>query len=157
MNSIPTIVLKPVIIKQILYDKDGFAIPDAGSIDKTITCLRPGHKNGQPQIYSEEKNGKLISHNYGHGGDGWCLLFGSINNSIKNLFDLEYFSKDEEITIIGLGCHGLMTALKLYHKGYTNIKLIGETFLNTPSHNAGGLIQFYGDYKLEIMNKIKDI
>jgi hypothetical protein len=51
-------------------------------------------------------------------------------------------NKRQEIVVIGIGCIGLYTALKLYSLGYTNVKIVAEKFYETPSFNAGGLFEF---------------
>lgn len=137
--------VKGLNLKDVEYDKDGYLIENKGNIRKTITCLRPGHKSGLPKVYAECKNGKYISHDYGHSGVGYSIMFGTINQSIDNLLKLKKdFStnKNAEITVLGLGCIGLYTALKLYSLGYKNIKLVGENFENIPSQWAGGLFEF---------------
>lgn len=129
-------------------------------IKDKIICLRPSHKSGLPVVKSEYKNKKFISHNYCHSGIGWSLMFGTIHQSINNLLNLKKdleFDKNQEITVIGLGCIGLYTALKLHHMGFTKIKLIGEKYNETPSHYAGGLIELSlsTNYEFEdYLNKI---
>lgn len=132
------------------YDNDGNIIFGTGYLKEPVVCLRPGHKSGLPQIYAEEKNGKIISHNYAHSGVGYAILFGSVEKAIENFQKLRFelgekgrsIFYDQEITIIGLGCVGLVTALTLYFRGFKNIRLVGEKFLKTPSFGAGGLIDF---------------
>jgi hypothetical protein len=132
-------------LNDIYYDKEGYPMFGYGSLKEPIVCIRPGHKSGLPQVYVEEKNGKIISHNYGHSGVGWTLLFGCVEKAIENFQKLRLekgISFNSEITVVGLGCMGLVTALTLYFRGFTKIKIIGERFMNTPSHGAGGLIEF---------------
>ena len=149
-------------LKDIAYDEQGFPIFGQGILKEQLVCIRPGHKSSQTQIYIEEKDGKIISHNYGHSGVGWSILFGSVENAIQNLENIKTkkeINHDEEITVIGLGCVGLVTALSLHSRGYKNIKIIGERFLNTPSFGAGGLIEFslstiYQQDKIDFMNQL---
>lgn len=142
---------KTVNLNDISYDKNGDAIFFNGILKEPVVCVRPGHKSGVPQIYSEiSKENKIITHNYGHSGVGYSLLFGTVENSVERFQinrsqinkDQLILGRDEEISIVGLGCIGLVTALTLYFRGYKNIKLIGEKFLDTPSFGAGGLIEF---------------
>jgi hypothetical protein len=134
---------KTVDLTKLSYDNDGHVLPK-GSMKKHIICIRPAHKSGLPKIYTEIKNKKIITHNYGHSGVGYSILFGSVEKSIENF---EKFRIDnnkshtDEITVIGIGCMGLTTALTLYLRGYKNIKLIGEKGVG-PSYDAGGLIEF---------------
>jgi hypothetical protein len=157
-----THIKTPIGLKNITYDEQGYPIFGKGILKEMNVCIRPGHKSSITQIHAEKKDGKIISHNYGHAGVGWSILFGSVEKSIENFENLREENKidyNEEITVIGLGCIGLVTALTLYHKGYKNIKIIGEKFLNTPSFGAGGLIEFslstiYKTENIEFMNKL---
>jgi hypothetical protein len=144
------------------------SISDVDEIDskirKHVICVRPGHKSGLPRIYCEQKDGKIISHNYGHSGVGYSILFATVDESIENfqnymLKTTGAINYDQEITIIGLGCIGIVTALTLYYRGFTKIKVIGEHVLNTPSMLAGGLFEFslstiYKPEQIEYMNRL---
>lgn len=84
---------------------------------------------------------------YGHAGEGFSILFPAVDLSIKNFMNLASdfgFKYDDEITIIGLVCIGLMTTVKLIEKGFTNLKIIGESFDKIPTERAGGLIELFG-------------
>jgi D-amino-acid oxidase len=144
---------KTLNLHDVQYDKEGNAAFGLGVLKEPVVCIRPGHKSELPQIYSEilvNNENKLITHNYGHSGVGYSLLFGSVEKAIESFQIRRYevnlekvvYGYDEEITIVGLGCIGLVTALTLYFRGYKNIRLVGEKFLNTPSIWAGGLIEF---------------
>jgi D-amino-acid oxidase len=147
-----TVVLKPPNISDIQYDKNGNVNQDKGSIKSSLVCLRPSYKLQTPFIKTEFKNGKIISHNYGHSGDGFSILFGCVEKSIEEFQKLRLelgFSYFDEITVIGLGCMGLVTALTLYFRGFRKIKIIGEKHENIPSTNAGGL------FEISLSNKTK--
>lgn len=135
--------IKKLDLPSIHYDEDGNALPGFGSIKETVVCLRPAHRSGVPQIYAERKGNKVISHNYGHGGAGWSLVFGAVEKAIENFEKLqEKLDKNMKISVVGFGCIGLVTALTLLQKGYKNIVLIGERFLQTASFHAGGLFDY---------------
>jgi hypothetical protein len=156
MNNYPIKKIIAPKLNKLRFDKQGNIIKE-DLIQSLNAGLRPGHKSGMAKIYCEEKNGKIISHNYGHAGEGWSILFASVEESIDNFTKLNK-SANEEVTIIGLGVIGLTTALKLHEKGYKNIKIIGESFDNyMTSFLAGGLIEVvckYTDEKLDKMNKL---
>lgn len=141
MKSDTIITIPSINLSSVSFDKNGHIIPGLGNIKETVVCLRPGHKSGLPQIYAELKNNKIISHNYCHGGSGWSLLFGSVKESIINMENLVN-DKNISITIVGMGCIGLVTALNLYYDGYKNINIIAERFENTASFYAGGLVEY---------------
>jgi glycine/D-amino acid oxidase-like deaminating enzyme len=48
----------------------------ADRITKITVCLRPFRAAG-PRLDVEDVNGKRVVHNYGHGGSGWSLSWGS--------------------------------------------------------------------------------
>jgi D-amino-acid oxidase len=162
IHTMEEIVKNTINLQDVHYDKNGEIIFGKGCLKEPVVCVRPGHKTGQTQIYAEEKFGKIISHNYGHAGVGYSILFGSVEKAIENFqkIRLENGVKyEDEITIIGLGCVGLVTALTLYFRGFKNIKLVGEKFLGTPSFGAGGLIDFslstiYKPEQINIMNEL---
>jgi D-amino-acid oxidase len=148
-------------LSKVNLDQNGNILPgDDSIIRSTHVCLRPGHKNQFPQIYAEEKLGKIVSHNYSHGGEGWSILFSSVELSIENFLQKikekqENISPGEEITIIGMGVIGMTTALQLIDRGFTNLKVIAEKSEDITSFNAGGLVDLALDYKnneLEKMN-----
>jgi hypothetical protein len=122
--------------------------------------LRPGHKSGLPQIFAERKNEKLISHNYCDSGEGWSLLFSTVDESIKNFLKIIPLKENDElfeITIIGLGVIGFSTSLRLLDLGYKKIKLVVEDFENIVSFAAGGLIDTVYEYKGENLNRMNKL
>ena len=82
-------------------------------LGEKILCYRP-MKHGMPNLSIEQKNRKVIAHNYGHGGSGWTLGPGSAKyvNSLLNDAPLgqELSNKSIPIAIIGAGLVGLFTA-----------------------------------------------
>ncbi len=127
MQEFPTICLTPPTIT-------------SNNVYELVTCIRPKHKNGF-QVYGEIKNGKLIMHNYGHGGAGWTQLFGSVQKMVqefeKKLIEHPEF-KGKSICIIGAGCMGLYSAILLTQKGY-KVKIVAHDFYNLTSHKAAGI------------------
>ncbi|WP_165380280.1 FAD-dependent oxidoreductase [Candidatus Finniella inopinata] len=85
---------------------------------------------------------KYIANNYGHAESGVSLAPGAAEYVIELLQDEagSELTEQSEITIVGAGIIGLLTALELVNKGYKNIKIIAEKFDGLSSHNAGGLI-----------------
>lgn len=144
MNSTkePKVVkLTPPVFQNISVDQSGVVVNKSGNVKRTYACLRPNHK-ALPRIEAEMQDGKIIVHNYGHGGSGWTLLFGTVEKSLQKfslLASQGLLPTDTKITIIGAGCIGLTTAISLYEKGYTNIEIVAEKQEDMPSYNAGGL------------------
>jgi len=154
------VLLDSLDLIDIEFDKKG-NLKETGMIAKKIVCVRPGHKSGLPKIYTEMKGDKIISHNYGHSGTGYCFLFSTVETAIENFEKMcteKGINNNQKITVIGMGCIGLVTALNLYQKGYKNIEIVGEKFEQTPSFNAGGLFEFsltatYTDEQKGVMNE----
>jgi hypothetical protein len=90
------------------------------------------------------EGGKIVAHNYGHGGSGWTLGPGSAGyvNSlmINSKYANELSNKSVPIAIIGAGVIGLFTAYDLNKRGYNNITIYADRVDSLTSHNAGGLL-----------------
>ncbi len=112
MNSTkePKVVkLTPPVFQNISVDQSGVVVNKSGNVKRTYACLRPNHK-ALPRIEAEMQDGKIIVHNYGHGGSGWTLLFGNVEKSLQKfslLASQGLLPTDTKITIIGAGCIGL--------------------------------------------------
>ncbi len=115
---------------------------DSAHLGKKILCYRP-MRHGSPNMSIEEKDGKVIAHNYGHGGSGWTLGPSSasyVNNLLLNSRYANNLRSYTPITVVGAGIIGLFTAYDLEQKGFTNITIVAEKFEALTSHNAGGLL-----------------
>ncbi len=65
-------------------------VPSLGSLDekdilRTYAGLRPFRTSG-PRIEKERVSGKILVHNYGHGGSGWTFNWGSAEKTIDLAF-----------------------------------------------------------------------
>lgn len=85
---------------------------DASRIIKTTVCLRPFRAAG-PRLDVERLGSKRVVHNYGHGGSGWSLSWGSAQIAAAKA--LEGGTRD--VAVIGCGAIGLTTALTLLRAG----------------------------------------
>lgn len=115
---------------------------DAAHLGKKILCHRP-MRRGSPNFSVEVIEKQIVIHNYGHGGSGWTIGYGSAKYVIDLLLKFPAandFTTKTPITIVGGGALGLFTAYELIKRGYTNITIVAESFDNLTSHNAGGLI-----------------
>lgn len=126
MNTLPVINLTPPLLTDIY-------------IGKKISCIRP-HRERIFNVSFEQKDGKTIFHNYGHGGAGWTFLFGCVNESIRQ-FEKEIAQapdlKNESICVIGAGCYGLLTAIMLAQRGF-KVQIIAKETDDIPSYKAAG-------------------
>lgn len=81
-------------------------------IVKETVGLRPFRASG-PRIAKEELGSKTIVHNYGHGGSGWSLSWGTGNLARE----LVLTTGARQIAVLGCGTVGLATARLLQEKG----------------------------------------
>ncbi|ESQ88615.1 D-amino acid oxidase [Asticcacaulis sp. AC460] len=79
---------------------------------RTTVCLRPFRAAG-PRIETETVGRKIVVHNYGHGGSGWSLSWGSAEAAVK----LAMQSSPEKIAVIGAGALGLTAAITAQRAG----------------------------------------
>ncbi|MDG2525170.1 FAD-dependent oxidoreductase [Stenotrophomonas sp. HITSZ_GD] len=99
---------------------DHFAAPRAlapmrASADRIVAlsvCTRPFRLQG-PRIEAERIGRKTVVHNYGHGGSGWSLSWGSAALAVG----LAQVPAGEEVAVIGCGAIGLTTALVAQRAG----------------------------------------
>ena len=92
-------------------------VPIRASVDRIFritVCLRPFRAAG-PRLDVESIGDKLIAHNYGHGGSGWSLSWGSSTIALENA--LAASGGDRNIAVIGCGALGLTSALLAQRAG----------------------------------------
>jgi D-amino-acid oxidase len=81
-------------------------------ITRLTVCTRPFRAAG-PRIEAERVGEKTIVHNYGHGGSGWSLSWGSAAIAVE----LAMATGEREVAVIGCGAIGLTTATLLQRAG----------------------------------------
>jgi hypothetical protein len=81
-------------------------------ITRISVCTRPFRAQG-PRLDTEMQGTKLIVHNYGHGGSGWSLSWGSSSIAVQKAMA----SGERDIAVIGCGAMGLTSALLLQRAG----------------------------------------
>jgi hypothetical protein len=81
-------------------------------ITRISVCTRPFRAQG-PRLDTEMLGTKLIVHNYGHGGSGWSLSWGSSSIAVQKAMA----SGERDIAVIGCGAMGLTSALLLQRAG----------------------------------------
>jgi glycine/D-amino acid oxidase-like deaminating enzyme len=84
----------------------------AERITRITVCARPFRAAG-PRLDVETVAGKRVVHNYGHGGSGWSLSWGSSTIAARKA--LEGGTRD--VAVIGCGALGLTSALLLRRAG----------------------------------------
>ena len=82
-------------------------------IVKETVGLRPFRKRGF-RLEKQELGNKTIIHNYGHGGSGWSLSWGTA----KLATDLALTTNEKSFAVMGSGIVGITTARTLQDQGF---------------------------------------
>lgn len=112
-------------------------MPIRASMDRMISlesCLRPFRPQG-PRIEIEKAGSKAIIHNYGHGGSGWSLSWGSGRRAAM----LARTTGAREIAVIGAGAIGLTTAVVAQRAGFKVRIYTRDMIPNVRSFRATGV------------------
>jgi glycine/D-amino acid oxidase-like deaminating enzyme len=99
------------------YDAVGPIPPIRAHVDRIFritVCLRPFRAAG-PRLDVDHVGNKIVVHNYGHGGSGWSLSWGSADLVVRKA--LEAASDNKEVAIIGCGALGLTAAITAQRAG----------------------------------------
>lgn len=110
--------------------------PIRASVDRifrTTVCLRPFRAVG-PRIEVEQVGRKRVVHNYGHGGSGWSLSWGSAELAVP----LAMADGVRDIAVIGAGALGLTAALTAQRAGARVTIYAKEQFPDVRSARATG-------------------
>jgi D-amino-acid oxidase len=103
---------------------------------RITVCTRPFRAQG-PRIEVERVGDKLVVHNYGHGGSGWSLSWGSGALAIDKALTAAGKS-NPEVAVIGCGAIGLTTATLLQRAGLKPTIYAKERFPYVRSARATG-------------------
>jgi D-amino-acid oxidase len=82
---------------------------------RSVAGIRPFRRSG-PRIEREALGPKVVVHNYGHGGAGYTLSWGSASLVAELLGDLE--PQRTPVAVLGAGVVGLSTARLLQERGF---------------------------------------
>lgn len=115
---------------------------DAGRIIRTVAGLRPYRESGFV-VRRESLGDKALVHNYGHGGAGITLSWGSSRLAT----DLGLPGHKGPVAVIGAGALGLTTARLVQEAGFLVTIYAKALPPHTTSNIAGGQISPYGHYK----------
>jgi glycine/D-amino acid oxidase-like deaminating enzyme len=115
-------------------------------IARFSVCTRPFRMKG-PRIELEKIAGKNVVHNYGHGGSGWSLSWGSAMAAAS----LVRSTNVKEVAVVGCGALGLTAAVYMVRSGlkvkiYTrerapDIRSFNATGVWSPSSRVGTVEQ----------------
>lgn len=109
-------------------------LTDPGRLSRITVCTRPFRAAG-PRLEAEAVGDKRVVHNYGHGGSGWSLSWGSAAAAR----DLALAGGVGEVAVIGCGAIGLTTALQVLRSGARTTIYAAERTPHTRSARATGV------------------
>ena len=117
------------------YSRKPFVAPRV-SMDNVIRVIT-GHRPFRPKgfvVRSEKMDEKLVVHNYGHGGGGISLSWGSSALAVRELRG----KKPGEVAVIGSGIMGLTSARLLQDAGWDVTIYTRDVYRHTTSNVAAG-------------------
>jgi glycine/D-amino acid oxidase-like deaminating enzyme len=85
---------------------------DISRLFDITVCLRPFRAQG-PRLDVEQVGSKTVVHNYGHGGSGWSLSWGSAHVVVGKAMQ----ASPKQIAVIGCGALGLTAAITAQQAG----------------------------------------
>jgi glycine/D-amino acid oxidase-like deaminating enzyme len=109
----------------------------ADRIMLTNLCTRPFRARG-PRQEAETMGRKQVIHNYGHGGSGWSLSWGSAEVAIRIAESLQG-RRERNLAVIGCGAIGLTTAVAAQRSGFDVTIYTRDQFPNVRSAFATGI------------------
>jgi glycine/D-amino acid oxidase-like deaminating enzyme len=96
-------------------------------------CLRPFRVKG-PNLDVERIGDTMVVHNYGHGGSGWSLSWGSANVAVQKAMSVS----PKKIAVVGCGIVGLTAAIVAQRAGAQVTIYAREYYNRTRSVRANG-------------------
>jgi glycine/D-amino acid oxidase-like deaminating enzyme len=90
-------------------------MPMRASVDRITdikVCLRPFRPQG-PRLDAERLGDTLVIHNYGHGGSGWSLSWGSAEVAVAKAAA----ALPDRVAVVGCGIIGLTSAVMAQRAG----------------------------------------
>jgi glycine/D-amino acid oxidase-like deaminating enzyme len=113
----------------------------ADRIFRITVCLRPFRAAG-PRLDVEKIGDKTFVHNYGHGGSGWSLSWGSAAVAVSNAMPIATTqaapASNPPVAVLGAGALGLTAATLLQRAGAKVTIYARETAPYTRSSRATG-------------------
>jgi len=123
-------------------DRARFLAPLRASTDRIFditVCLRPFRAAG-PRLDTERLRDTLVVHNYGHGGSGWSLSWGSSTIAVNKALAAgnALAQARDRIAVVGCGVLGLTSALLAQAAGKAVTIYAREDIQQTFSARASG-------------------
>ena len=117
------------------YSRKAWAAPRVSmdAVMRVIVGHRPFRASGF-RVEREDYDGKTVIHNYGHGGGGLSLGWGSSALAVREAADLA----PGEAAVLGSGIMGLCTARLLQDAGWSVTVYTRDVYRHTTSNVAAG-------------------
>lgn len=117
------------------YSRNPWAAPriSMDAVIRVIVGHRPYRSNGF-RVEREQYDDKIMIHNYGHGGGGLSLGWGSSALAVQQAADLA----PGEVAVVGSGIMGLCTARLLQDAGWSVTIYTRDVYRHTTSNVAAG-------------------
>lgn len=131
----PEVVAEPEAPPRLPLEGEGL-VPvrvDESLVIRSVVGLRPFRASGFV-VRREERDGKILVHNYGHGGGGITLSWGSAHLALREAGSVAGVA----CAVIGGGVMGLSTARMLQLRGARVTLYTRELPPDTTSNIAGG-------------------
>ena len=119
-----------------LMDRPPVLAPVRAHTDRLFdikVCLRPFRTKG-PNLDVEQIGDATVVHNYGHGGSGWSLSWGSADMAVQKAMSFS----PRQIAVIGSGIIGLTSAITAQRAGAQVTIYTRELLPRTRSVRANG-------------------
>lgn len=119
-----------------LWSKPPLLLPYRASVDRIVDvrcCLRPFRPMG-PRLEVETVADKLVVHNYGHGGSGWSLSWGSADIAVEKAKSV----LPDRVAVVGCGIIGLTSAITAQRQGLKVTIYTRDLLPRTRSVRANG-------------------
>jgi glycine/D-amino acid oxidase-like deaminating enzyme len=119
------------------YDPERHLAPVRARPDRLFditVCLRPFRAAG-PRLETEQVGDTLVVHNYGHGGSGWSLSWGSSTIAVQKALA----SSPRAVAVVGCGALGLTSALLAQRAGVQTTIYARDLLPQTRSSRATGM------------------
>ena len=129
-------VPRPAVVPIVRFARPVLAplLTDPGRITRITVCTRPFRAQG-PRVEVETFGDKRLVHNYGHGGSGWSLSWGS--GALAR--DLALSGGPVPVAVVGCGALGLTAALQILRSGVSTTIYAADRTPYTRSARATGV------------------
>jgi glycine/D-amino acid oxidase-like deaminating enzyme len=148
LGALNACATKPVAIRFAMDPMPRLA-PIRAELDRLFeitVCLRPFRAQG-PRIEGERVGHALVVHNYGHGGSGWSLSWGSGTVALR----MAMADAPKQIAVVGCGALGLTAAILAQEAGAKVTIYARDLLPDTRSARATG--SFTPDSRIALSDK----